>query len=59
MTPSAATIGVVPNQPKTPLRSVRIAADLWDAAKREAARRGETVSDAIRRFLEDYTRGQK
>ncbi len=42
------------NQPKTPHRTIRVDADLWDAAKALAAQRGETVSDVIRSALEDY-----
>lgn len=40
----------------TPLRSVRIPDEIWQAAKIEAERRGETVSDAILRFLKRYGR---
>jgi hypothetical protein len=47
----------VPNQPKTPRRTVRISEDLWEKAQKEAARRNETVSDAIRRALERYIHG--
>jgi antitoxin component of RelBE/YafQ-DinJ toxin-antitoxin module len=46
----------VPNQPKTPKRGVRIADDLWRAAQRVAADRGETLTDVIRRALEQYVR---
>ena len=48
----------MPNQPRpsNPARAVRIEDELWEAAKKRAAERGETVSDAIRRFLERYTR---
>ena len=41
----------------TPLRSIRVPDDVWQAAKREAARRGETVTDAILRYLRRYGRG--
>lgn len=44
----------VPNQPKTPQRTVRVPEERWQRAKREAERRGESVSDAINRFLERY-----
>lgn len=40
----------------TPPRSVRIPDDLWDKAKAEADRRGETVTDAIVRSLKRYVR---
>jgi len=33
--------------------------DLWHAAQTEAARRGETVSEAIRRSLRRYVRPKK
>lgn len=46
----------MPNQPKTPARSVRVRPDLWDAAKAKADERGETVTDAIVRALERYVR---
>jgi antitoxin component of RelBE/YafQ-DinJ toxin-antitoxin module len=45
----------MPNQAKTPLHTVRVDAELWEAARAEADRRGETVSDAIRRSLRRYT----
>jgi negative regulator of replication initiation len=38
----------------TPLRNVRVADDLWQAAMSKAAERGETVSDVVRRALERY-----
>ena len=44
----------VVNQPKTPIRAVRIDDDLWDRVKRAAARNGETASDVVRRGLEEY-----
>ena len=40
----------------TPPRSVRVPDDVWEAAKAEAARRGETVTDAVVRFLRRYGR---
>jgi macrodomain Ter protein organizer (MatP/YcbG family) len=38
----------------TPPRSVRVPDDVWQSAKDEAERRGETVTDAIVRFLTRY-----
>jgi hypothetical protein len=38
----------------TPPRSVRVPDELWEKAKAEA--RGETVTDAIVRYLTRYTR---
>lgn len=37
-------------------RSVRVPQNEWDAAKDEARRREETVTDAVRRFLREYGR---
>ena len=44
----------MPNQPATPLRSVRIPDDLWQLALEVAEKNGETVSDVIRRALVEY-----
>lgn len=41
-----------------PGRTVRIPDDVWDAAKAEAERRGETLTAAILRFLTRYGRGR-
>ena len=49
----------VPNTPGTPKRTIRVPTELWDAALDEAHRRGESVSQAIVRFLHDYARGAK
>lgn len=49
-------MGGVPNQPKTPLRAVRVPDELWEAAQAVAKERGETVSDEIRAALERYVR---
>lgn len=38
----------------TRTRPVRVSDDLWEAAKEKATENGETLSDAIRRFLADY-----
>ena len=46
----------VPNKPKTPLKSFRIPQDLYERAQTRAAERGETLSEAIRKFLVRYTR---
>lgn len=42
------------NPRHTKPRSVRVPDEIWDAAKAEAARRGETVTDALLRFLRRY-----
>jgi len=46
----------VANQPKTPKRGVRIPDELWEAVKRKAADRGETVTAVILRALQRYVR---
>jgi len=35
---------------------VRVPDELWEAARRVAADRGETITDVIRRALEEYVR---
>jgi hypothetical protein len=47
---------VAPNQPKTPLHSVRVDQELWEAALRIAADRRETVTEVIVRALTRYVR---
>ena len=37
-------------------RVIRVPAPLWERAKARADERGETVSEAVRKFLERYTR---
>jgi hypothetical protein len=44
----------LPDQPKTPIRGVRVDEALWRAAQARAAERGETVADVIRRALTRY-----
>lgn len=46
----------MPNQPATPHRTVRVPDELWHAAQRIAADRGETVTDVIVRALTRYVR---
>jgi len=41
--------------PGTTLRNVRVSDELWDAALRCAEENDTTVSDAIRKFLEEWT----
>jgi hypothetical protein len=38
----------------TPLRNVRVADELWDAAKERAAENGETLTEVIVRALRRY-----
>ena len=44
----------MPNQPKTPLRSLRVSDELWEAVKVKAEARGETVTDVLVRSLQRY-----
>lgn len=46
----------VPNQPKTPQRTIRVPDELWQAVKEKAKRRGETVTDVIVAALKRYVR---
>lgn len=46
----------VPDRRHTPTRTVRVADDLWAAAREIAGERGETVTDVIVRALEQYAR---
>lgn len=46
----------VPNQPKTPVRSFRVDDEVYDAAKAKADREGESLSEVVRRLLEEYAR---
>ena len=41
----------------TPLRNVRVPDDLWHAAMSKAADEGETLSNVLRRALEEYVKG--
>jgi predicted HicB family RNase H-like nuclease len=46
----------VPNAPKTPLRNFRIPDELYKAAQQKAKTRGESVTDVVRRALEQYVK---
>lgn len=41
----------VPNQPKTKMRGVRLADEIWEAIQRESKERGISASDVIREAL--------
>ena len=43
----------------TPLRNIRIPDDEWEAAKRVAAERHETISAVIRRALREYVEEER
>jgi len=47
----------MPNQPKTPHRTIRVPDDEWIPARDKAAREGETMTDVIRRALRRYVSG--
>lgn len=44
--------------PKEPMKNrvVRVPDRVWEAAKKRADEKGETVSEAVRKFLERYAR---
>lgn len=46
----------VPNQEKTPRRTVRVPDEVWAAAKKRAAERGEDVTKVVVRALKRYAR---
>jgi hypothetical protein len=47
--------------PKEPMKSrvIRVPDQLWSAAKQRADEKGETVSEAVRKFLERYAKPVK
>lgn len=51
-----ASLPRVPNQPKTPKRTIRVPDELWQAAKDAASDNAETVTDVILRALVRYVR---
>lgn len=44
--------------PREPMKNrvVRVSDAVWEAALRKADEKGETVSEAVRKFLERYSR---
>jgi hypothetical protein len=50
--------GRQPEIAKTPLRAIRISDELWGAVAGAATENGETVSDVIRRALNEYVADQ-
>ena len=44
----------MPNAPKTPTRTIRVATELWVAVKDKAAIEGRTVTDVIVAALKKY-----
>lgn len=47
---------VTPNQPRTPVRTLRVPDELWSNAQKVAKDRGESLSDVMRDALEAYVR---
>ena len=56
---SSAVRSSVPNQPKTKTRGFRIPDDEYEAARAAAEKRGETLTDVVRRSLVNYVRRNK
>lgn len=44
----------MPNQPKTPVRGIRVDDDLWRAAQAKAAAEGRTMTDVLVAYLKRY-----
>lgn len=44
----------MPNAPKTPTRTIRVADDLWKAVQKKAAAEDRTVTSVIIEALEAY-----
>lgn len=44
----------MPNQPKTPLRSMRIDDDLWNAVRTKTKREGRSITSVIVLALRSY-----
>ncbi len=49
------TVGAMSREPKLN-RVIRVSDRLWDAARTRADERDETVSEAVRKFLERYSK---
>lgn len=45
---------VSPRRGSTPVRTIRVPNDLWDAALAATVTRGDTISDVVRRALVEY-----
>lgn len=54
-----ASVPDVPNQPKTPQRSVRVPDEIWQAAKVRAEEEGRTLSDVVRDALAAYAKRKR
>jgi predicted HicB family RNase H-like nuclease len=49
----------MPNQPKTPVRGIRVPDDLWNAALAKASARGDSLSQVIREALRKYLQAEE
>lgn len=49
-------MGVMPNAPKTPHRTIRVPDDVWTAAQQRAKAEGRNLSELIREWLTDYAK---
>lgn len=49
-------LSAMPNKPKTPMHSFRVDDELWEAAKKRAEERDETLTEALRKFLRRYAK---
>lgn len=47
----------MPNQPKTPLRSVRVPDELWNAALAKARSEGLSLTAVVRMGLQQFVTG--
>jgi hypothetical protein len=47
-------LSTMPNQPKTPVRGIRVDEGLWRAAQEKAAAEGRTMTDVIVAYLKRY-----
>jgi hypothetical protein len=47
-------ISRMPNQPKTPVRGLRVDDDLWHAAQDKAKAEGRTMTDVLVAYLKRY-----
>ncbi len=54
MSNTPAKISPMPNQPKTPVHSLRVDDDIWRAAQAKAEAEGRTVTGVIVAYLKRY-----
>jgi hypothetical protein len=54
MSNTPAKISTVPNQPKTPVHSLRVDDDLWRAAQAKAEAEGRTLTAVMVAYLRRY-----